>query len=316
MSPRKFIIKFAPLLITLAILLLLPLFVGHYILFVLTLACIYAILGSCMRVSLNSGQLNFGVPAFMAIGAYCSGLMTKELGLPFILAFLAAGVLSALAGIIIGYPSLRLRGVYFLLLTWGFVEVIRVTAVKWTSLTGGPVGLLDVPPISIGGIMFTGVLNYYFVLLATALILLILYRLEISRLGLTFKSIGQEERLAEAVGINTYKYKNISFLMSCFFAGLAGSLYVHSMGIMSPGVLSFMLIVSIAVYNFFGGLGHFIGPVVGAGILTLLVEPFRVFVYYERIVYAVLMIIVVLFLPDGVISLPRKLASAIGRFRH
>lgn len=316
MSLRRFVVKFAPILITSAILLLLPLFVNLYLLFVLTMACIYAILGSCMRVSLNSGQLNFGVPAFMAIGAYCSGLLTKELDLPFLLAFLAAGVLSTLVGVLIGYPSLRLKGVYFLLLTWGFVEVVRVTAIKWTSLTGGPVGLLDVPPISIGGISFTGMLNYYFVLVATAVILLILYRLEISRLGLTLKSIGQEERLAEAVGINTYKYKNISFLISCFCAGLAGSLYVHTMGIMSPGVLSFMLIVSIAVYNFFGGLGHFIGPIIGAAILTILVEPFRSFVYYERIIYAVLMIGVVLFLPEGVIGLPKKLASGIGRLRH
>lgn len=315
MKLRTFATKLS-ILIVLVLLLSLPLFSGYHMLLVVTIACIYTILASCMRVSLNSGQLNFGVAAFMAIGAYCSGLMVKELSLPFIPAFLAAGFFSALAGILIGYPSLRLPGVYFLLLTWAFVEVVRAIAVRWTSLTGGPLGLFDVPPISIGRIVFTGVLNYYFVLVVTTLILLILYRLEISRIGLTLKSIGQEEGLAEALGIDTYKFKNISFLISCFFAGLAGSLYVHSLGVISPDVLSFLFIVSIAVYNFFGGIGHFFGPVVGAGILTLLTEPFRGFVYFERIIYSLTIILIVLFLPDGIISLPQKMASGIDRFRH
>ena len=301
----------------LAILLLLPLFFGDYILLVLIIICINVLLASSLRVSMNAGQLNFGIPAFYAIGAYTSALMVMKLGIPWVVAFFAAGVVAALVSLIIGYPSLRLKYVYFLMLTLGFVEVVRTIATRWESLTGGAIGLPRIPPVSIAGIeIATKVPQYYFTLLVTLVILFVLYRLESSRFGLTIKGIRQAEELGEAVGINTYRYKIFAFATSSFFAGITGSLYAHNMTFIQPVLFTFKLSATVIVYLFVGGLGKFSGPILGAVALSLLTEPLRGLQYYERIFYAVALIAVILFLPGGLISLPARLSSLVERLRR
>jgi len=301
----------------LAILLLLPLFAGEYFLMVLILICINVLLASSLRISLNAGQLNFGIPAFMAIGAYSSALLTMRLGIPFIAAFFAAGILAAVVSLIIGYPSLRLKYVYFLMLTLGFVEVVKAVGIRWESLTGGPDGLPGIPPISIAGIeLVTKMSQYYFALLVTLVILLVLYRLENSRFGLIVKSIDQSEELGETVGINTYAYKMLAFAISSFFCGLTGSLYAHNMTFIQPALFCFMLQIFVVIYCFVGGLGRFSGPIVGAVLLSLLTEPLRGFQSFERIFFALILISVVLFLPGGVLSIPARLSPLIRRFRY
>ncbi len=301
----------------LVILLLLPLFIGEYILLLLILICINVLLASSLRVSLNAGQLNFGIPAFYSIGAYVSTLMVMKLGVPWIVAFFAAGILAALASLIIGYPSLRLKHVYFLILTLAFVEIIRMVTTRWRSLTGGVFGLSHIPPLSIAGIeIATKVPQYYFTLFVTLVILFVLYRLENSRFGLTIKSIRQQEDLGETVGISTYRYKILAFAISSFSAGLTGSLYAHNMGFIEPVLFSFMLASFVFVYCFVGGLGRFSGPILGALTLSLLTEPLRGLLYYERIFYAVVLISVLLFLPDGLLSLPARLSGLFRSLRR
>ncbi len=292
--------------------LVLPFFVREHILLVLIPVCINVLLASSLRVSLNAGQINFGIAAYVAIGAYTSTLMTMKLGVPFLPAFLAAGITAAVASLLVGYATLRAKYVYFMILTFAFVEVVRVSAIKWSSLTGGVVGVMNIPPVSIAGIeLVNRVPQYYFTVLVTGIILLILYRLENSRFGLTVKSLSQTEELGKAVGLNTYMYQMLAFAVSCFFAGLTGSLYAHVMSFIQPDIFGFMMCAMVMVYCFAGGVGGFAGPIVGAAVLSLLTEPLRGFMYFERIFYAVVMVLVVLFLPDGIISLPARLLSLV-----
>jgi branched-chain amino acid transport system permease protein len=298
----------------LAALSLFPIFAGKYILIVLILIFIDIILVSSLRASMNAGQLNFGIPGFMAIGAYTSSLMMMKLGSSFAIGFLSAGLLAALVSLFIGYPSLKLRGVYFLILTLGFVEIVRFIVMRWASLTGGGDGLNYIPPAAIMGVsLTTEVGKYYLTLCIMALILVILYRLEKSRFGLTVKCLSQSDDLCEAVGVNTYVYKLLSFLISSFVAGLAGSIYAHDISFIQPFSFSFSLAALLLVYYFVGGQEGFIGPILGVIFLSLLSEPLRPFRYYEKIVYGTMMILVVLFLPGGLIGLREKLFYVFGK---
>lgn len=301
----------------LAILLLLPLFIGQYFTMVLTIIFINVLLASSLRISMNAGQLNLGTPAFMALGAYSSALLMMKLDWPFLAAFLSGGILAALASLIIGYPALRLKFVYFLMLTLGFVEIVKAIAIKWDSLTGGAKGLSGIPPISLFGIELTTKMSqYYFILFITLIIILVLYRLENSRFGLIVKSTNQSEELSETVGINTYNYKILAFAISSFFCGLTGSLYAHIMSFIQPSLFGFILAIYVMVYCFVGGLGRFSGPITGAVFLSLLAEPLRGFQSFERIFFAIILILVILFLPGGLISIPEKLSNLRARLKR
>jgi len=139
-------------------------------------------------------------------------------------------------------------------------------------------------------------------------ILLILYKLEQSRLGLVWKSIGMADNLAQSLGVNIAHYKLLAFTLGCFFAGVAGAFYAHFIRFLFPPEFGFLLATNILVYNFVGGRGHFVGPIVGAVFLSLLSEPFRGSPY-ETIFFSIAMLLTILFLPGGLITLPRKLAG-------
>jgi branched-chain amino acid transport system permease protein len=297
-------------------LIILPLivpFFGRYLSYVLIIAFINILLAASFRLSFYVGLLNFGIVGFMAIGAYISGLLITKLGVPFLVSFVAAGLGAAIAGLIVGYPSLRVRSVYFLLLTWGFSEVIRSVAFKWEPVTGGAAGFVA-PPMSIGGWELSGALEYYFILAITASILSILYCLEKSRLGLTWKAISQEESLAESVGVSTYVFRLADFAISCFVAGLAGSVFAHSLTLVTPVLFTFEITLFICIACFAGGIGHFAGPIIGVLVLSLLREPLRGLAVHQSLVYAGAVIVAILFLPEGLISLPQRLAALARRF--
>jgi branched-chain amino acid transport system permease protein len=290
-------------------LLFLPLFGGTYYTYLFTLVCINVILAASLRPSLTCGQLNIGHSAFMSIGAYTSALLAKNLGVPFELALLLGALMATMVGLVIGYPALRLRGVYFAMVTVSFVEVIRLIAQIWVPLTRGMSGLRGIPKPSIFGfVLATKMSQYYLALFLMVVILFILYRLESSRFGLTWKSIGMADHLSQALGVNVAQYKILAFATGCFFAGIAGGFYAHFLRFIFPPEFSFLLAVNILVYNYVGGRGHFVGPIIGAAFLTLLTEPFRGSPY-ETIFFSMAMLLTILFLPGGLITLPGKLAE-------
>jgi len=293
----------------LALLLALPLVGGDYYVHILALVFTNVILAASLRPSLTCGQLNIGHSAFMSVGAYTSGLLAKNLGVPFEVSLLAGALLATAVGLVIGYPSLRLRGVYFAMVTVAFVEVIRLIAQLWVPLTRGMSGLSGIPKPSILGMtLVTKTSQYYLALVLMLIVLLVLYKLESSRLGFIWKSIGMSESLAQSLGINIAKHKLIAFALGCFFAGVAGAYYAHFIRFLFPPEFGFLMATNILVYNFVGGRGHFAGPIVGAVFLSLLSEPFRGSPY-ETIFFSIAMLLTILFLPGGLITLPGKLAE-------
>jgi len=289
--------------------LLVPVLGGDYYVHVFALVFTNVILAASLRPSLTCGQLNIGHSAFMSIGAYTSALLAKNLAVPFELSMLCGALLAAAVGLAIGYPSLRLRGVYFAMVTVAFVEVIRLIAQLWVSLTRGMSGLSGIPkPSLLGMTLTTRVSQYYLVVGLTLVILLVLWKLEHSRLGLIWKSIGLGDNLAQSLGVDIARHKLLAFMLGCFFAGTAGAFYAHFIRFLFPPEFGFLMATNILVYNYVGGRGHFVGAIVGAIFLSLLSEPFRGSPY-ETIFFSIAMLLTILFLPGGLITLPRKLAE-------
>jgi branched-chain amino acid transport system permease protein len=289
--------------------LLVPQLGGDYYVHILALVFTNVILAASLRPSLTCGQLNIGHSGFMSIGAYTSALLAKDLAVPFGVSLLCGALLAAAVGLVIGYPALRLRGVYFAMVTVAFVEVIRLIAQIWVPLTRGMSGLSGIPKPSILGMtLATKASQYYLVLVLMLVVLLILYKLEHSRLGLIWKSLGLADNLAQSLGVNIARHKLLAFMLGCFFAGVAGAFYAHFIRFLFPPEFGFLMATNILVYNYVGGRGHFAGPIVGAVFLSLLSEPFRGSPY-ETIFYSIAMLATILFLPGGLITLPGRLAG-------
>src|SRR5438128_9406595 len=286
-----------------------PLIGNDYYVYLFALVFTNVILASSLRPSLICGQLNIGHSGFMSIGAYTSALLAKDLGMPFEISLLCGALLAAVVGLAIGYPALRLRGVYFAMVTVAFVEVIRLIAAIWVLLTRGNSGLSGIPkPNLLGMTLTTKASQYYLVVFLTAVTLFVLWKLERSRLGLTWKSIGMADHLAQSLGVNIAAYKHLAFMVGCFFAGVAGAYYAHFIRFLFPPEFGFLVATNILVYNFVGRRGHFIGPVVGAVFLSFLSAPFRGGAY-ETTFFSIAMLLTILFLPGGIITLPGKLAG-------
>src|SRR6266850_3158633 len=288
---------------------LLPLIGNDYYVYLFALVFTNVILASSLRPSLTCGQLNIGHSGFMSVGAYTSALLAKNLAVPFEISLLCGALLATVVGLAIGYPSLRLRGVYFAMVTVAFVEVIRLIAQLWVPLTRGMSGLSGIPkPSVLGMTLTTRASQYHLVLVLMLVILVVLWKLEHSRLGLIWKSIGMADNLAQSLGVNIARYKLMAFMLGCFFAGVAGAFYAHFIRFLFPPEFGFLMATNILVYNYVGGRGHFAGAIVGAIFLSLLSEPFRGSPY-ETIFFSIAMLLTILFLPGGLITLPRKLAE-------
>jgi len=297
----------------LAVLVVLALFVprlgGDYYVHIFALVFTNVILAASLRPSLTCGQLNIGHSAFMSIGAYTSALLAKHLAVPFEISLLSGALLATVVGLAIGYPSLRLRGVYFAMVTVAFVEVIRLIAQLWVSLTRGMSGLSGIPkPSVLGTTLTTRAGQYYLGLALMLVVLIVLWKLEHSRLGLIWKSIGMADNLAQSLGVDIARHKLLAFMLGCFFAGVAGAYYAHFIRFLFPPEFGFLMATNILVYNYVGGRGHFLGPILGAIFLSLLSEPFRGSPY-ETIFFSIAMLLTILFLPGGLITLPQKLGG-------
>jgi branched-chain amino acid transport system permease protein len=295
--------------VVLVLALVVPQLGNDYYVHIFALVFTNVILAASLRPSLMCGQLNIGHSGFMCVGAYTSALLAKHWSVPFEVSLLSGALLAALVGLAIGYPSLRLRGVYFAMVTVASVEVIRLIAAIWVPLTRGNSGLSGIPkPNLLGMTLTTRASQYYLVVGLTVVTLLILWKLERSRLGLIWQSIGMADHLAQSLGVNVANYKLLAFMVGCFFAGVAGSFYAHFIRFLFPPEFGFLVATNILVYNFVGGRGHFAGPIVGAVFLSLLSEPFRGSAY-ETIFFSIAMLLTILFLPGGIITLPGKLAG-------
>jgi branched-chain amino acid transport system permease protein len=260
-----------------------------------------------------TGQVSFAHAGFMSIGAFSSALLVMKANINFWLAWPLAGILAALVALLIGIPTLRLRGVYFFLVTFAFGEIIRILAKSvWKSTLGGSLGLVNIPPPnSIGFWQFrydqvTGF--YYLILLLTLMCLVFMYRIHNSRIGLIFTSIRECDFLAESIGADPMKYKVFAFLIGCFFAALGGGFYAHYFSNASSDSFSLHLGLNFLAACVVGGLASPIGPAIGAAFLTIITEIVRTFGPYEIITSGSILALTVLFFPEGLLGVFKRIS--------
>lgn len=288
-----------------AVLLVLPLVgLDDYYLHLLIMAGLFYLLAAGMNLLLAGGLLNLGHTAFFGIGAYCSGLLAIHYGLSPFWTMPAAALISALIGVALGRLTLKLRGAYFVLVTTGFAEVIRLVATNWMDLTQGPMGLAGVPPFDLGTARWTLVSKrdyYYFMAALVAGTLYLTGRLLGSRFGRALAAMRSNESLAESCGISAYRYSMLAMVVACALAGLAGGFYAHYITFLSPELFGFHNTVTMSVMVIAGGQGTVIGPAVGSLVFTFIPEFLRMAAFYRMLLYGVILLLVVMFMPRGLV---------------
>lgn len=270
-----------------------------------------------------TGYVSIAQAGFMGIGAYASTLMSVKLGWPVWLTMAAAPVVTAALAVLAGYPSLRVKGHYFAIVTLAYNMVIFIVLMTWGSLTGGEAGITNVPRppnIAIGGLVwdFGSRVGYYYLVLAAAVVATVLCALILhSRVGRVLLAIRQNEVLIEAAGVQTWRYKLFAFVISASLAGLAGALYAHFIGFLNPDAFGVDHSLNAILAVILGGSGTLSGPVVGAFAVVFLPEYLRVAQDYRLVVYGFILVAATIFMPRGLVPLVvQGLRSLVARFQH
>ncbi|MBV8063157.1 MAG: hypothetical protein JOY51_06150, partial [Nevskia sp.] len=320
----------------------------RYLMDVAITATIYVTLSLGLNVVVGfAGLLDLGFVAFYAVGAYTTAILTATYGRPFWATVPLAAGLAGTFGVILGAPTLPLRGDYLAIVTLGFGEIIRICLNNLDSLTNGPKGILGVAkptlPAFNGGHfawleMRAPILQYYLILLIMAFTLLVVYRLNQSRIGRAWVAIREDEVAAAAMGVHTVRLKLLAFASGAFFAGFAGSFFAGKMGFVSPESFTFFESIVILAMVVLGGIGSIPGVVLGAVVLVTLPELIRSipdlikaalpahllnalppavmdaianFSTYRMLLFGLAMILVMLFRPAGLLGNPRRLMELL-----
>lgn len=289
-----------------------------YFLQVFTFVCINIVLALTVYMTVCTGILSLGNAGFMSLGAYTSAILTAQHGIPMPVGIFLGGCMAMLVGLIIGLPTIRLRGLYLAIATMGFGEVVRVIALN-LDITHGALGFSGIP--SMASILSDyasdmGLLDALEIdsqtggqlLMNIVLLILVIaivsfwYRLEHSRIGRAWAAIKADEYAAALSGINVVRFKMMAFLFSAFFAGVGGALYAHATFFISPTDFSWGKVVDILVYAVFGGSNVLWGPVLGATVLTIVPESLRAMAEYRDMIYGVMLVLLMAFRPDGILS--------------
>ncbi len=270
---------------------------------------IWIIVANSLRLLGLSGQGSIGHAAFMAIGAYTSAILAKFLGWsPWIT--MPIGVLvTVVVGFLVAVPFTRVRGIYFTMVSLFFgIGVLAVNQVfnKWT---GGYSGIISIPRL----FAYIKTPYYYFCLALMVICLLIMYRLEHSRIGLTWKAVAQSYSVASSIGINEAWQRILCLGVSCFFAAIAGVAYAHYYVILTQETFSFNTSINVFVYMTVGGAGLFAGPIAGTAVLLIIPELLRDLREYVPFIYAAILLIVLFLMPQGLAGLPAQLWQLIKR---
>jgi len=274
------------------------------------------------RLLTLTGEWSLGHVVIMGVGAYGSALYSKAVGIPVPLAMLLGACTAAAVAFVLSFPLFRMKGFYFLIGSFAAGEIIRLLWKRFREPFGGPKGLKllpSFPDVQIGELtiaFFDPVTYYYLCLVVVSLSLLILYRLERSRVGLTFHAVHWQDRLAEAVGVNTWRYRTLAFVVASFFAGLAGALLAHYLTTINPNQFDVEQMVFVLIWVIVGGTATFYGPILGVVALTIVNEVVlrQMGVDQARpLIYGTILIATMLFLPSGLESLVPKLRTLFVR---
>lgn len=268
--------------------------IGRYWQGVLIVVCINIVLAVSLNLTTGVlGQIALGHAGFMSIGAYTAALVSKSMADPnmltYVLALICGGLMAALVGLIVGLPALRLKGDYLAIVTLGFAEIIRVI-IEYLNITGGAQGLRSIPKMTTLPVAFW----------VMVIVVFFMFTLGRSRQGRAIIAIREDEIAAEASGVNTIYYKTMAFVVAAFFAGIAGGMYGHYVGLLNAKTFGFMKSVEILVFVVLGGMGSFTGSIVAAILLTLLPEFLRQFANYRMLIYSLVLVLMMIFKPTGI----------------
>jgi branched-chain amino acid transport system permease protein len=309
-----------------AILIVLP----HFLTFsqreIAVLLVINVLLVASYRLMTLTGEWSLAHVVIMGVGAYASAILSRRgIGLPVPLSMLLGAATAGLVAAILSFPLFRMKGFYFLIGSFAAGEVIRLIWKRFTDPFGGPTGLKLIPPVPDLDFGFVKVsffdpeAYYYLCLVVVKASLWILYRIERSRIGLTFHAIHWQDRLAESVGVNTFRYRMLAFVLASFFAGLAGALYAHYIGTVGPNRFEVEHMVYVLIWAIVGGTATFYGPILGVAVLTVINEVVLRGLgadAWRPMIYGAILIAAVLFLPKGLESLVPKAHGLLASVRR
>jgi branched-chain amino acid transport system permease protein len=265
--------------------------------------CINVLVVVSYRLMTLTGEWSLIHVVMMGVGAYASALLAKNLGLSFWLAMPLAGVAAGAIAALLCFPLFRMTQFYFLIGSFAVGEAIRLAWIFFVKPFGGSSGISSVPvPELLGLDFFEPVIYFYLVLGVVTLSLLVLYRIENSRIGLTLHAVHWKAALAESVGVDNWRYRSLAFVIASFFVGIAGSLKVHYLGTVTPHQFGVGTMVFVLIWVIVGGYRTFYGPIVGAIVLSILDESFRQFEDIRPAIYGAILIVGIMFLPNGLES--------------
>ena len=288
--------KLIPILTGAILLCVIPLFAGSYYLHIFILVFLNITLAGGYRLGYITGLGSFCHITFVGLGAYTSAVMTMNLGVPWGVGFICGGLVAAAVAALFAWPTVRARGPYFFVLSFGFFVVMDAVFGNWESVTGGRAGIEHIPPIMGFSSMSA---NYYIVLVFVIVTVLFLWRLDRSRFGRELTAIGEADNLAEVLGINVDRYRIIAFTIGAFIAGLAGSILGHYLGFITPATFGLMATLYILIWVVLGGERAVWGPIAGATMMTLIAEGSRASGQIQALVYAGLLLAVIMTMPQG-----------------
>jgi branched-chain amino acid transport system permease protein len=297
----------AALLAGVAALLIAPLFVSNYGYFILATALVYALVGLSLNILIGmAGQISIGHAGFWALGAYASAIAMQNLGVPFVFAILVGGAVAAVFGALVALPALRVSGHYLAIATLAFALVVQQVLFEWESVTGGRRGL-SVPRPSLFGIEMTSDFSYYYFLLAVFLLFAWVARnLRTSLTGRSMMALRMSAVAAQCAGISRARHIILGFALSAFFTGVSGALYGSLIGRLSTETFSLTASLSFLTMAVIGGLGSEVGALLGAVFLAAAPEVLRELKDAEMVVYGLILVLCMRFLPHGLVSLWRK----------
>jgi branched-chain amino acid transport system permease protein len=250
-----------------------------------------------------TGQISLGHAAFFGLGAYASAILTTSCHLPPWPALFLAAAAVALVALVVGVPALRLSGHYLAMATLGFNYVVHSLFVEWDAVTGGPSGLSGVPPLSVAGASFASDLKFHYLVWTVALVALTLcLNLVRSGVGRGMAALAQDEVAAGCLGVDVKRDKVRIFVLSAVFASVAGSLYAHYFGYVNPDAFSIFKSLDLVIMVVVGGLGSIWGTLFGVSFITILPQVLDVFETYSDLIHGVILVVILLFLPQGLVT--------------
>ena len=284
------------------ILLVLPLFLGKYTIFLLSMLAVYALVSLGLNLLMGyTGQIAAGHAGFLALGAYFTAIIGENLQwLPCPVILLLAGIFTGIIGFLLGIPILRLKGFYIAMATLAFGVVVSEVILQWSSLTNGDNGL-NVPVATIAGFAFDSDYKLYYLIMPVTLLMTILAKnLVKGYIGRAFIALRESEIAAQTIGIDLARFKTIAFAISAFYTGVAGGLFAYLITFLSPDAFTIELSVDFIAMIVIGGMGSILGSIIGAVILTGMQQVLAGLLDLQILIFGISLIVFMIFMPRGI----------------